>query len=119
MSNVGCRIFTEVPRPPKELVERFRGLPVANIGDNMNRIYCVDSAIRSMNGKPMLGVAYTLHLPSGDNLLLHKAIEMAQPGDVLLISAPTSSAPARSMCPSPSAVRWFSPAISLSATPTA
>ena len=57
MSNVGCRIFTEVPRPPKELVERFRGLPVANIGDNMNRIYCVDSAIRSMNGKPMLGVA--------------------------------------------------------------
>ena len=45
MSNVGCRIFTEVPRPPKELVERFRGLPVANIGDNMNRIYCVDSAI--------------------------------------------------------------------------
>ena len=54
MSNVGCRIFTEVPRPPKELVERFRGLPVANIGDNMNRIYCVDSAIRSMNGKPML-----------------------------------------------------------------
>ena len=36
MSNVGCRIFTEVPRPPKELVERFRGLPVANIGDNMN-----------------------------------------------------------------------------------
>ena len=62
MSNVGCRIFTEVPRPPKELVERFRGLPVANIGDNMNRIYCVDSAIRSMNGKPMLGVAYTLQI---------------------------------------------------------
>ena len=62
MSNVGCRIFTELPRPPKELVERFRGLPVANIGDNMNRIYCVDSAIRSMNGKPMLGVAYTLQV---------------------------------------------------------
>lgn len=95
MSNVGCRIFTEVPRPPKELVERFRGLPVANIGDNMNRFYCVDSAIRSMNGKPMLGVAYTLHLPSGDNLLLHKAIEMAQPGDVLLISA---GGPERAYC---------------------
>ena len=95
MSNVGCRIFTEVPRPPKELVERFRGLPVANIGDNMNRIYCVDSAIRSMNGKPMLGVAYTLHLPSGDNLLLHQAIEMAQPGDVLLISA---GGPERAYC---------------------
>lgn len=87
MANIGCRIFTEVPRPTKELVERFRGLPVANIGDNMNRIYCVDAGIKSVNGKPMLGVAYTLHLPSGDNLMLHKAIEMAQPGDVLLISA--------------------------------
>lgn len=87
MSNIGCRIFTDIPRPSKELVERFRGLPVANIGDSMNRIYCVDSGIRSMNGKYMLGVAYTLHLPSGDNLMLHKAIEMAQPGDVLLISA--------------------------------
>ena len=48
-----------------------------------------------MNGKPMLGVAYTLHLPSGDNLLLHKAIEMAQPGDVLLISA---GGPERAYC---------------------
>ncbi|MBR1457546.1 MAG: RraA family protein [Oscillospiraceae bacterium] len=87
MSNVGCRIFTEIPRPDKELVERFRGLPVANIGDNMNRIYCVDPAIKSLNGRPLLGVAYTIHAPSGDNLFLHKALELAQPGDVIVIAA--------------------------------
>ena len=95
MANIGCRIYTEIPRPSKELVQRFAGLPVANIGDNMSRLYCVDAAIKSVNGRPMLGVAYTLHLPSGDNLLLHKAIEMAQPGDVLVISA---GGPERAYC---------------------
>ena len=87
MSNVGCRIYTEIPRPSKELVEQFRGLPVANIGDNMNRIYCVDAAIKSLNKRPLLGVAFTIHAPSGDNLFLHKALELAQPGDVLVIAA--------------------------------
>ena len=95
MSNIGCRIYTEIPRPSKELVRRFAGLPVANIGDNLSRLYCVDAGIKSVNGKPILGVAYTLHLPSGDNLLLHKAIELAQPGDVLVIAA---GGPERSYC---------------------
>lgn len=93
--NIGCRIFTEINRPPKELVERFRGLPVANIGDNMNRLFCVDSSIKSLNGKPVLGTAFTLHLPSGDNLMLHKALEIAQPGDVLVVA---SGGPERSYC---------------------
>ena len=87
MSNIGCRIYTKIQRPAPELIQRFEGLPVANIGDNMGRLYCVDTHIKSVNGRPMLGTAYTLHLPSGDNLLLHKAIELAQPGDVLVISA--------------------------------
>lgn len=87
MSNVGCRIFTEIPRPSKELIERFRGLPVANIGDNMNRIYCVDAAIKPLNKRPLLGTAFTVHAPSGDNLFLHKALEIAQPGDVIVIAS--------------------------------
>ncbi|MGM9533297.1 RraA family protein [Intestinibacter sp.] len=86
MSNIGCRIFTEIKRPDKELIDQFRGLPVANIGDNMNRIYCVDSNIKSMNGQSLVGTAFTLHLPSGDNLLLHKAMELAKPGDVLVVA---------------------------------
>lgn len=84
--NIGCRIYTEINRPPKDLVERFQGLPVANIGDNMNRIYCVDSKIKSMNRLPLLGTAFTIHTLSGDNLMFHKALELAQPGDVLVVS---------------------------------
>ena len=87
MSNIGCRIYTEINRPEKELIERFRGLPVANIGDNMNRLYCVDGGIRPLNKAPLLGTAFTLHLPAGDNLLFLKALECAKPGDVIVISS--------------------------------
>ena len=95
MANVGCRIYTEIKRPSAELVQRFSGLPVANIGDNLSRLYCVDAGIKSVNGRPMCGVAYTLHLPSGDNLLMHKALELAQPGDVLVIA---TGGPERAYC---------------------
>ena len=47
---------------------------------------CVDSSIKSINGKPLLGTAFTLHVPSGDNLLLHKTFEIAKKGDVIVIS---------------------------------
>lgn len=95
MSSLIRKKYLLIPRPSPELVKRFAGLPVANIGDNMNRLYCVDARIKSVNGRPMVGVAYTLHLPSGDNLLLHKAIEMAQPGDVLVVAA---GGPERAYC---------------------
>ena len=85
MSNVGFRVYTKVRRPEKELVEAFRGLPVANIADCMNRFCCVNSRIKSFNNKPMLGTAFTVRARVSDNLLFHKAIATAQPGDVILV----------------------------------
>ena len=42
---LGCRIRRNFERPSKELVEAFRGIPVANIDDNCGRIAAVDSSI--------------------------------------------------------------------------
>lgn len=83
--SVGFRAFTSIARPPRELMEKFRGIPVANIADNMNRLYCVDTAIKPINGRPVLGPAFTVKTTGGDNLIIHKAMAMAQPGDVLVI----------------------------------
>jgi len=44
----GCRIIRNFPRPSKELVELFKGMPVANIDDCMERIAAVDAAIVPM-----------------------------------------------------------------------
>jgi RraA family protein len=85
MSNVGFRIFTVVNRPSKELVAGFKGLPVANIADEMNRLYCVNSRIKPLNSVPLLGTAFTVKARVGDNLLLHKAIDMAEPGEVIVV----------------------------------
>lgn len=85
--SIGCKIVSEINRPPKELVEQFRGMPVANIDDNMGRIAAVHSAIVPMNASPLLGTAFTIRMPAGDNLMFHKAMDMAQPGDVIMIDA--------------------------------
>lgn len=87
MSNVGCRIFLKVDRPDAALVNGFKGLPVANIADEMNRFFCVAASIKPFNEKPLLGTAFTVKARVGDNLMLHKALDLAQPGDVIIVDA--------------------------------
>lgn len=87
MANPGLRVKMSINRPDPALVKQFAGVPVANIGDNMNRIACMNSRVRPMNAAPLLGSAFTVKVRAGDNLLFHKAIDMAQPGDVIVIDA--------------------------------
>lgn len=83
----GCKIITQIQRPPKELVELFKDIPVANIDDCMNRTAALNYQIRPFNKSPLLGTALTVKVPEGDNLMFHKAMDMAQPGDVIMIDA--------------------------------
>ena len=88
MSIVGNRIYTKVERPDAALIEQFRGLPSSNVNDEMNRLYCMHDYIRLLNpgkAKQLLGSALTVKAPVGDNLFLHQALEMAQPGDVIVV----------------------------------
>ncbi len=93
----GCKIKRNFERPAKELVEAFRGIPVANIDDNMGRIAAVDASIFPLNPNArILGTAFTVNAPAGDNLLFHKALDMAQPGDVIVLANKGSMS--RSLC---------------------
>jgi RraA family protein len=85
MTNVGFRIYSKIARPDANLVKQFAGIPVANIADNMNRTSCIAARIRPFNGVPLLGPAFTIKTRPGDNLMMHKAMDMAAPGDVLVI----------------------------------
>ena len=42
---VGCRIKKNIVRPDRSLVEAFRGIPVANIDDCMNRLSAVQAEL--------------------------------------------------------------------------
>ncbi|MCO0599975.1 RraA family protein [Peribacillus butanolivorans] len=87
MGNTGFRIYNQFERPPRSLVDAFSGIPVANIADNMNRTFCIGGGIRPYNVKPLIGSAFTVKTRPGDNLLLNKAIDMASPGDIIVVEA--------------------------------
>ncbi len=85
--NIGCRIVEDFERPSKELIELYREFPVANIDDCMNRTAAIHQDIRPMNSARLLGPAFTVKVPEGDNLMFHKAMDMAREGDVIVIDA--------------------------------
>lgn len=95
MSKIGNRIFMKVDRPAPELVEKFRGLPSSNINDEMNRLFCMHSYIKLLNPESanpsMVGTAITVKAPIGDNLFFHQALDMAQPGDIIVVDGATGN----------------------------
>lgn len=82
---VGNRIYTDIKRPDRELIEKFRGIPSSNIGDMMNRLYCMNGSMKAYTNKWLLGPAFTVKVPEGDNVFLHLAMELAQPGDIIVV----------------------------------
>ncbi|GAA1123452.1 methyltransferase [Citricoccus alkalitolerans] len=72
-----------------DLIERFAALPVANVGDAMDRLNVVDSGIQSVwpsAGVKMAGRAVPVTVAGGDNLGIHETIPTLQPGDVLVVN---------------------------------
>jgi regulator of RNase E activity RraA len=74
-------------RPPDALVERFRQVPVAAVGDALERLWVLDGDIRAMwPGATCAGSALPVYTRAGDNLAVHRALDLAQPGDVLVVN---------------------------------
>lgn len=82
---VGFRIISDVPRPSASLVESFRGRAAPDVADAMGRFHFMDPGIVSRTGLPLCGVAVTVNARPGDNLMVHKALEVASPGDVVVV----------------------------------
>lgn len=88
MANIGFRIFPAVPQAPRRLLRQFARVATAHVSDNMSRLYAVDAAIRPYHRRGLLlGSAFTVKVPPGDNLMVHKALDMARRGDVVVVDA--------------------------------
>lgn len=86
---VGFRVFLKRELPPAEIVEGYKSLPAANVADCMGRLSALSSEIRllsSPESEIMVGVALTVKARPGDNLMIHKALDMAGPGDIIIVS---------------------------------
>ncbi len=84
--SIGFRIFTDLPRVEAALVERIGGIAPSGLADAMGRFNFMDPGIVSRTGLSLCGVAVTVNSRPGDNLMVHKAMELANPGDVLVVS---------------------------------
>ena len=69
-----------------ELVRRLAAIPAANIGDAQERIGVASALSPSWPGAKLAGPAYTVWTRPGDNLYIHKALDEAQPGDVIVVN---------------------------------
>jgi RraA family protein len=86
----GFRIRKEIPRPSVELTDAFRPFEGAMISDLQNRLYTMRPAIQSMTSAehlPLVGPACTVRCFPGDNLMVHAALDVAKPGDIVVIDA--------------------------------
>lgn len=74
-------------RLPEELVARFRDAYLPDLSDAVGHCYTMTPAIRPLYTPTprLLGEALTVKAPPGDNLTVHGALSMVQPGDVLVI----------------------------------
>lgn len=88
----GFRIRSTIDRPREEHVEALLEFETPDISDLLNRLYALSTDIRCMTAEdnPMAGPVCTVNVFPGDNLMVHKALDIARPGDVVAIAAGAS-----------------------------
>ncbi len=89
----GFRLRYEIERPDPETVSGLSRHQTPDISDLMNRLYAMEPEIRNMTDPDLrlVGPACTVKVYPGDNLMVHKALDIAQPGDVIVVDTSSSS----------------------------
>jgi len=93
ISGIGFRMIEDIERPPAKLVKELGRYPTGDISDLMNRLYAMNSSIRPYADPSLhlFGPAVTVKVFPGDNLMVHKSLDVAQPGDVVVVDAASST----------------------------
>ena len=88
----GFRIRTDWERPDPNVVSALGAFDAPAVSDQMNRLYTMAMDVRHLTHPDLhiLGPACTVKCYPGDNLMVHKSLDIAQPGDVVVVDASTS-----------------------------
>lgn len=86
---LGTRISLDFARVSQQVINVARDIPVAVIGDVSHRLFSFHAGFQNYSRKALrvAGPAFTVKVRPGDNLFLHKALDIAQPGDVIVCDA--------------------------------
>lgn len=79
-------IVKNFKRPGKELLEAYSEMQSATLHEVMGKKGALTSDIRPVwPGTRVVGSAVTVKCRAGDNLMLHKAVSISKPGDILVV----------------------------------
>jgi RraA family protein len=86
--SASMRILDIQRRPDAKLVSELAKMVTPHLSDSMERLYAGGPQLRPMHKEGKLaGPAYTVKTTPGDNLLVHKALDTAKAGDVIVVDA--------------------------------
>jgi RraA family protein len=89
----GFRVKTDFPRLDPSLYQQFAEFATPDISDLLNRLYAMDPGITCLTGShhTLCGPACTVKVFPGDNLMVHKSLDVARPGDIVVVDAAGSA----------------------------
>jgi 4-hydroxy-4-methyl-2-oxoglutarate aldolase len=81
------KIVRNIPRADLEQIRRLGECGVATVHEAMGRVGLLDAGIRPIfPGARVAGSAVTVICGPGDNLMIHAAVSVVRPGDVLVVT---------------------------------
>lgn len=85
----GFRVMMNIDRADPEVMDGLGRFATPDISDLLNRLYAVNPEIRCLTGAHhrLCGPACTVKVFPGDNLMVHKALDVLEPGDIVVIDA--------------------------------
>ena len=88
----GFRIRHEITRPDLGVITGLAAFETPAISDLLNRLFTMDPGIKPLTGaQRLIGPACTVKVFPGDNLMVHKSLDIAAPGDVVVVDTSGSS----------------------------
>ncbi len=88
------KIRRNFPRPSKQLLDGFAGVPAGYVVDAMGGRGCLDHRIKPLvqSAEVMTGTVVTCHAGPADNLALFAALDVARKGDILIAATDSFTA---------------------------
>ncbi|PSL18457.1 RraA family protein [Shimia abyssi] len=91
----GFRIKSSSERLPQDIIDGFSKFESCDVSDMLNRMFAMHQQINNVvNTRKLFGPACTVKVYPGDNLMVHKVLDIANPGDVIVVDCTGSASAA-------------------------